>query len=50
MIKASGRGIGGIRYGPERLGTAGAVAASAGGWLLALGGLAGAISVLPETV
>jgi len=37
-----------IRHGPERLSIVGAVAASAVAWLLALGGLIGTISVLPQ--
>jgi hypothetical protein len=48
VTKLAGQSTDISRYGPERLSIMAAVAASALVWLLALGGLIGTISVLPE--
>ena len=48
MIKPADLGTEVSRHGPERLSIVAAVAASATAWLLALGGLIGTISVLPQ--
>ena len=48
MIKPAGRSVDVTRYGSERAGTLGAVIALGLGWLLALAGLVGTMSIIPE--
>jgi hypothetical protein len=47
VIKPAWRSVDVTRYGSERAGTVGAIAALALGWTLALGGLVGTLSIIP---